>query len=258
MAGDLTTWRAAGGRGVVLVAAAPAEAKAVSQAAGCAAPERDWQAVPLAPGVELVRSGVGKVNAALAVSRCVDPDRHGLVISLGVAGRYGQDAIRKLLGVVVADASVYADEGIDTGGGFTDIAKAGFPPGGSTEGERAFAGMGVGDRGVADEIAARVSGGGLVVERGVVLTVSTCSGTDALARAYAGRHEGAIAEGMEGAAVGHAAARLLGGRVRFGEVRVLSNTTGNRSEQVWKLAEALEKLSDVARRLIEGKPRRLG
>lgn len=244
-------WKSTGGRGVLLVVAAPSEAEAICQACGVAPPTRDWQVVPVAQGVELVRSGVGKVNGALAVARCVDPSRHGLVLSMGVGGAYGADGSRRLLQVVVATESVYADEGIARSGGFTTIAQAGFPPGGSLEGERAFTGMGVADEGVAEELARRLEQASRPVERGAVLTVSTCSGTDELAAAYATRHQGAIAEGMEGAAVGHAVARWFAGNVRFGEIRVISNTTGDRDKQVWKLREALAVLGDSAKRLIQ-------
>ena len=251
-------WRAAGGRGVVLITAAPAEARAICRAAGCHEPERDWEVVRLGDSVDMVRSGVGKVNAALAVAKSVDPARHGLVLNVGVCGAYGAAELAKsrLLSVIVASASVYADEGIATeqGHGFTSMAEAGFGPGGSGgsgEHDRAFAGMGVGDEGVCAEIQERL--GTTRFERGVVMTVSCCSGTDALKNAYASRHAGAIAEAMEGAAAGHAVARLFGERVRFGEVRVVSNTTGDRQKQVWKLPEALDVLGRTVRTLIEAR-----
>lgn len=240
-------WQTAGGRGVLIMTAAPKEAEAIAHATRAAPPVREWVAAPIGQGVELVRTGVGKVNAALATATCVDPARHGLVLNLGICGRYGADAARHLLGVVVASASVYADEGLATDAGFTSIEAAGFAPGGTLASERAFEGMGVADAGVADEVAERLQG---ACERGAIMTVSTCSGTDDLARALEARHRDAIAEGMEGAAIGHAVARLFGGRVRFGEVRVVSNTTGDRSKQVWKLREAMSVLGAAARTLI--------
>lgn len=80
---------------------------------------------------------------------------------------------------------------------------------------------------------------------GGIATVSTCSGTDDLAAEVARRTNG-VAEAMEGAAVGHVAHRF---GVPFGEVRVISNTTGNRGSQTWDLPGALARLSDVASRL---------
>jgi futalosine hydrolase len=78
-------------------------------------------------------------------------------------------------------------------------------------------------------------------KRGVIATVSTCSGRDDLARAVATR-TGAAAEAMEGAAVALAARRM---NVRYGEVRAVSNTTGDRDRQRWAIGPALAVLSDL-------------
>ena len=77
---------------------------------------------------------------------------------------------------------------------------------------------------------------------GPIATVATCSGTDALAAGIAVR-TGAIAEAMEGAAVLHAA-RLLGAPAI--ELRSISNRTGDRDRQDWKLSEAFEALRSAA------------
>ena len=73
---------------VLLVAAAPAEAAAVAAAFDHAGPSADWERVELSPGWSLARSGVGKVNAALCVSRCLGADGEPgtLVVNLGVCG----------------------------------------------------------------------------------------------------------------------------------------------------------------------------
>jgi nucleoside phosphorylase len=80
---------------------------------------------------------------------------------------------------------------------------------------------------------------------GGVATVSTCSGTDVLAARVCER-TGAVAEAMEGAAVALVGARL---GVAAGEVRVISNTTGERSRQVWDLPTALRGVERFAARL---------
>ena len=77
---------------------------------------------------------------------------------------------------------------------------------------------------------------------GPIATVATCSGTDAAAAEVA-RRTGAVAEAMEGAAVVHAARRL---RTRAIELRVISNTTGDRPAQRWDLTGALSALGDAA------------
>ena len=87
---------------------------------------------------------------------------------------------------------------------------------------------------------------------GAVATVSTCSGTGEGAEAARIR-TGAIAEAMEGAAVGQAVARLSDLQPRceagFAELRVISNTTGDRSSQRWDLKGALAVLSDLVAEL---------
>jgi nucleoside phosphorylase len=57
---------------------------------------------------------------------------------------------------------------------------------------------------------------------------------------------GALAEAMEGAAVGMVAARL---GVAFAEVRVISNNTGDRGGQAWDLPGALAGLTRLIGRL---------
>ena len=75
----------------------------------------------------------------------------------------------------------------------------------------------------------------LPVERRVkFVTVNTCTGTDAAARAIEARTGGAV-ENMEGAAVAHVA-HLHG--VPVGEVRGISNMVTNRDTGAWRLKEA--------------------
>ena len=71
-----------------------------------------------------------------------------------------------------------------------------------------------------------------------IATVAICSGTDEAANEVVKR-TGAIVEAMEGAAVVHAATRLSIGAI---ELRVISNTTGDRNKQQWRLVEALDSL----------------
>lgn len=74
-----------------------------------------------------------------------------------------------------------------------------------------------------------------------IATVSSCSGTSTRASLIAAS-TGAWAEAMEGAAVALVAARL---GVHYAEVRVISNTTGDREGQRWDLATALARLTEI-------------
>lgn len=230
-----------GGKRLLLVVAAENEAGAVR--AGLRAPgvPREWALDPCTSDVDLLRTGIGKANAAGAVGAFLDPARHGAVVSAGIAGALplvqgpspGQTAFAAELGeVLVASHCVFADEGLLTPGGFIDSAAMGFPLG-PVEGSAVP---------VDPKLLAALSTLGRVAR---VATVSTCSGTDALARQIAAR-TGAAAEAMEGAAVVLVALRR---GVPAGEVRVISNTTGDRSTQRWNASAALERLGDVIGRL---------
>lgn len=184
--------------------------------------------MPVNDHFDLVLTGVGKVNAAAGVLSVIDTSCHSAVLSVGVAGSLPGSGL-EIGQVVAATASVYADEGLETDGGFQTLSQLGFPPG-------PFSGESIPAdpqllpwlKQVADA-------------SGPIATVSTCSGTDARAAAVRAR-TGAIAEAMEGAAIGHALARRHPG-LPFGELRAISNRTGRRDAQGWNLNLALARLS---------------
>ncbi len=216
----------------LLVVAAPAEAAAVldgldSQAGTMA----EWESQAVGEGLDLLTTGVGKANAAAAVGIALRSRTYSGVINLGIAGALPAASPLELGSAIAATRSVYADEGLTMpDGSFVGCAEMGFPLG-------PFDDMGVqADR----ELLGLVTP--LVVRDAPIATVSTCSGTDALARTVVER-TGAAAEAMEGAAVGHVASRL---GVPFLELRVISNTTGDRGSQVWAVSQALGALGELA------------
>jgi len=240
------TFRLPDGRPALLVVAAPKEARAVLVGLGGAPATKPslhrWEAIPARSGFEVLVTGVGKACAAGAVAMVLDPSRHACVINLGVAGALPADGEigRRpgLLDVVLADQSVYGDEGIETPGGFEDVASMGFspaPPGFEAMGLAAPADAALLEtlRPIADRV-------------GPIATVSTCAGTDLNARKIVAR-TGAVAETMEGAAIGFTALCVSAAgdvpAIPFVEARVISNTTGDRHTQRWDLAGALERLS---------------
>lgn len=205
-----------------------------------------WSIERIAPNVDLLVTGVGKVNAAAAVATMLNPGRHAGVLSLGIAGILPHNgAPPSIADVVVASAMRYPDEGLDTPDGYQSLSQMGFPHGPFDEGlgltatpswsrllhERLTA-----------ELGAHADASPPRVHLGAIATVSTCSGTDALARQVASRTS-AIAEGMEGAAACQVAAWHA---LNFAEVRVLSNTTGDRARQQWDMKRSLAMLGRVA------------
>lgn len=245
--------RSEGSRPILIITAAEGEAAAIARAlstgrrAAKVGPE--WRPVAAGPRVHLVRSGVGKVNAAACALLAVQPGRYGAVLNMGIAGALPRDSacrrFRAELGeVVVATHSVYADEGIVTPRGYQELSSMGFPIGGSDDGSAGIDGPAIaGDRRLLARLIGAFPPG---VRHAPIATVSTCSGTNASAYAVA-RRTSAVAEGMEGAAAAHALARRDRGRSPFAEVRVISNTTGDRDRQVWRIKESLERLGEVAR-----------
>lgn len=225
---------------LLFVVAAPLEARAVLRGLEFPASASDspgsWPLLRSIEGFDLLETGVGKAAAAAATARVLDPQRHRAVISLGIGGALPATADgQKLLEIgsaVLAEASVFADEGSAVPDGFLSIQDMGFPPpNGSVRID-------------ADPQLTAALAPAFEI-RAAVATVSACSGTDAAARAVAER-TGARVEAMEGAAAGMVAALL---NVPFVEIRVVSNTTGDRGSQVWELERSIAALSDVAARV---------
>ena len=74
------------------------------------------------------------------------------------------------------------------------------------------------------------------------VTVSTCTGTAAAARAIEARTGGGV-ENMEGAAIAHVA--LLHG-IPAGEIRGISNIVTDRDPQSWRLKDAAAAAQEAA------------
>jgi len=190
--------------------------------------EAEARALPDMDGVRVVVGGIGRTNAAAAVTQgLLEHKACTAVLSVGVCGVLPGCEL-SIGDVVHGTAAVYAEEGIDTPDGFVDVAGMELTLG-SDDGN-VF-------RPDPDLVAAASS-----VTIGVrIATVATCSGTDEQAMVIAQR-TGAAVEAMEGAAVLHAARRLGVGAM---EVRAVSNTTGDRDRQQWDLPSALTGLGRI-------------
>ncbi|MHC5004753.1 MAG: phosphorylase family protein [Planctomycetota bacterium] len=165
-------------------------------------------------GVRTVVAGIGRTNAAAATTEAILRDGpFGAVLSVGVAGALPDGGLA-IGDVVVASRCVYAEEGLLGPEGFVTLAGIG---------------LALGD-----------------FPGGPIATVATCSGTDEAA-AEVVRRTGAVAEAMEGAAVVHAARRLATPAI---ELRVISNTTGDRRRQQWDLRGALDALGPAVARAV--------
>ncbi|GAA3050114.1 futalosine hydrolase [Streptomyces olivoverticillatus] len=225
---------------VLVVTAVPAERDAVT-AAGPLPVQ-----LPLPGGAELHRvhpdggvvfdvlaAGVGPAAAAAGTAGALTAAALGgapydLVVSAGIAGGFAPGA--PLGSLVVSDEITAADLGAQTPDGFVPVTELGF----GTVAHRA-----------PEELVRRVvrATGAL---RGVVLTVSTITGSAERAVELVARHPGALAEAMEGFGVAEAA---VAHGVPVLELRAVSNAVGPRDRAAWRIGEALAALTDAFRAL---------
>ncbi|MHC4769960.1 MAG: futalosine hydrolase [Planctomycetota bacterium] len=191
---------------VLVMTSVPAEAEAIGSLRDAA----------------VIVGGIGRTNAAAATTEAIlrSAEAHGA----GFGGSLPDSALA-LGEAVVASSCIYAEEGLAAPAGFLDMTGLGFSLG-DFEGNTVPV-----DERLLQRLERRY-------RAGPIATVATCSGTDASAREVV-RRTGAIAEAMEGAAVVHAARRL---GVAAIELRVISNTTGDRDRQQWDLPGALKVL----------------
>jgi futalosine hydrolase len=171
----------------------------------------------LDPSIAIVRTGVGAVNAAHAVTLFLAQADARAIVVCGVGGAYPASGLQ-VGDVVCAASECYGDLGATSPSGFLDMKALGFP-------------IVDGPTPLFNDLPMQV----FPVDRRVpFVTVTSCTGTDGAARDIETRTAGAV-ESMEGAAIAHVA-HLHG--VPVGEVRGISNIVTNRDTKAWKLNEA--------------------
>lgn len=192
--------------------------------------------------VLLVVGGVGKTNAAQAVTALLERHAPRAALGFGVAGAYPASGL-DIAGIALADAEIYADEGVESPDGWLSPREMGFPL--LTVGDARYFHAFPVDRPRTDlaERARRAAGPAPV--RGAFLTVSTCSGTARRGRELAERH-GAVCETMEGAALAHVCALY---QTPFVHVRAISNAVEDRDLSRWRLAEAADACAEAVERI---------
>ena len=189
---------------------------------------KEAEGLDLPDGVQL---GVGKIEATLALSRRLSSALPDAVVNFGVAGcfpGFGLD----VGDVCLVVEETLADEGLVTDAGFEDLRVLGL----------ADAVQWSADAALVSDVAEAVPG--IAQVRGT--TVSTISGTDALARAYASRGTPAV-ESMEGAAVARVC-QAFG--VPWVQLRSISNRVGARERGGWDLRLAKARLHDAVRTVL--------
>lgn len=186
--------------------------------------ERDAVARALTgPTWDVVAAGVGPAAAAAVTATALARGSYDLVVSAGIGGGFQPEA--PVGSLVIADEITAADLGAETADGFVPITGLGFgtvthrPPNALV-------------RDLATAAGARP---------GVVLTVSTVTGTAARATELRARHPRALAEAMEGFGVAEAAAAH---GIPVLELRAVSNPVGPRDRAAWRIGDALAALTE--------------
>ncbi|MBO4205067.1 futalosine hydrolase [Micromonospora echinofusca] len=218
--------------GLLVVTAVPVEAEAVRAGlAACAAAGSGGQGVTVAP-VGVGPGAAGAATARLLALAEAAGRPYRAVLSAGIGG--GFPGRVEVGGTVLASRSIAADLGAESPDGFIPLDELGMP---------------------LDQL-----GGGILVDAdpvllgtlrqalpaaavGTVLTVGTVTGTADSTRLLAERHPDAVAEAMEGYAVGVAATQA---GLPFAELRTISNPIGPRDRGNWRMREAFAALTAAA------------
>ncbi|HEX8391529.1 MAG TPA: futalosine hydrolase [Longimicrobium sp.] len=198
--------------------------------------------------VVLLPGGMGKTNAAHAATALLEARAVSGVICFGIGGAYPGSGLA-LGDIALATHAIYGDEGADTPGGWIGTDAIGIPLWRGEQGA-VFNDFAL-DAGLVHRAADALRRAGMDARTGPFVTVSACSGTDALGRER-GERFGALCEGMEGAAAAHVCA-VYG--VPFLEVRAVSNHVEDRDMARWRIGPAVQAAQDAVLALAQAWPR---
>ncbi|WP_096438360.1 futalosine hydrolase [Alteribacter populi] len=187
------------------------------------------------PRFNVVVGGVGLASAAASTGAALAKNAYDLVINMGIGGGFAGRA--EVGSLVISSEIVAADLGAETMEGFKPIDELGLGNSRILCDE---------ERGGRLKIALEKMN--LSVHSGLILTLSTVTGTAETARALSNRFPEVFSEAMEGYGVGIAAKQYDRPVM---EVRSISNTVGPRDRGAWKIIEALAQLTKASRVLRE-------
>lgn len=205
---------------------------------------RGWRGTLSNNPVRLLIAGMGKVNAAHALTVLAAREPIRAVLGFGVAGAYPGSGL-EIGEVALAQSEHYGDEGVETPEGWLSCEGIGIPlvERGS---ERYFNEFPIAQDWLSAALRASEAQGH-PLPHGPFVTVSNCSGTMARGNQLA-RRFGALCETMEGAAYAHTAL-LIG--APFLEVRGISNQVEDRDRTSWRLPEAAAAAAEIVPSLVE-------
>lgn len=197
----------------------------------------------------VLHTGIGKINAASAVTVLLEREKPTTLIVTGCCGAYPDQGVAQG-DLVLASEEICADEGVLTPDGFKDFATLGFSLLQSK-------GIGLKSRFVVDvrlrdnalpHLERFCREAGIRLGTGPLVTVSTCSGTARAGRALQLR-TGGLGENMEGAAVAQICEQY---KVPFLELRGVSNMVEDRDLSNWDLDGAAGRAQQALIALLRG------
>ena len=195
----------------------------------------------------LALTGMGKVNAASALTALLERFTPELVINVGCGGAFPGSGLA-VGDLAIAQSETFADEGVQTPDGWRGLDLIGIPVFRGS-GEPIFNSIELPrDLAAGALLCAREQGIGAVV--GPFLTVSTCSGTASHGEELLRRFPG-ICENMEGAALAQVA--LIYG-IPLLEVRGVSNLVEDRDLARWELKRAVDQAQRFLLKFLENYP----
>ncbi|MBA4156025.1 MAG: futalosine hydrolase [Gemmatimonadetes bacterium] len=193
--------------------------------------------------VVLLAAGMGKTNAAHALTALLERERVRGVINFGVAGAYAGSGL-EVGATALASAEIYGDDGVETPHGWISTEGIGIPLL-RTESACRFNEFPLDPERVAAAGRA-LAAAGIESRTGPFVTLSSCSGTTKRGVELSRRFR-ALCESMEGAALAHVCA-IYG--VPFLEARGISNAVEDRDLSRWRIREASEVAARAARVLV--------
>jgi futalosine hydrolase len=189
--------------------------------------------------VVVLPGGMGKANAAQALTALLEHHAVHGILNLGVGGAYPGSGLA-VGEVALATEEIYGDEGVQAPSGWLSTEGIGIPML-ETAAARHFNRFPL-DAALVAAARRRLEETGFEVGAGPFVTVSCCSGTTRRGVEIAERF-GALCESMEGAALAHVAT-LYG--VPLLELRGISNAVEDRDLSRWRLREAVDAACSAA------------
>jgi futalosine hydrolase len=188
-------------------------------------------------------SGMGKTNAAHAVTVLIEKFSPSCVVNFGIGGAYPSSGLG-VGDIAVAEKEVYADEGVLLKDGLHSFEITGMPLL-KVRGRKYFNEFPADKR--LSKMALKAAGSIAHCKSGVFLTVSACTGTRKRAGKLAAKFS-PLCENMEGAAVAHICS-LYG--IPFAEIRGISNIVEDRDKGKWDIKLAAENCQKAVLEFLE-------